>query len=157
MGWMVWGLNPGVGTRFSAPVQTGSGAHPDSCTTGAGFLSRLSDGRGWMSWPVSGWYFGSWSVVVYTASVPLSGWSRVQIVVGTKIFLFSKTTRPDSLPGLNWAGCEVHHWHPSSPKVRVELYLFSPYLSSQRWWGKLCYFVVLFSQPWPFSVYVPVE
>jgi hypothetical protein len=46
---MVLGLNPGVGTRLSAPVQTGSRAHPASCTTGAGFLSRLSDGRDWMS------------------------------------------------------------------------------------------------------------
>ena len=52
--------------------------------------------------------------MVCTVSIPPSGWSRVRIVVGTKIFLFSKTTRPGlgywhSLPGLNWAGCEVNH------------------------------------------------
>lgn len=58
-----------------------------------------------------------------------------RIVVGTKIFHFSKTTRPAlgyrvSLPGLNWAGCEVDHLHPSSPEVRVELYLCPPYIPS---------------------------
>ena len=33
-GWTVRGSNPGGGTRFSAPVQTGSDAHPASCTIG---------------------------------------------------------------------------------------------------------------------------
>ena len=52
--------------------------------------------------------------MVCTVSVPPSGWSRVQIVVGAKIFFFSKMTRPAlgyqvSLPGLNWAGCEGDH------------------------------------------------
>jgi len=32
----VWELNPGVGARFSAPVQTGSGDHPASYTMGTG-------------------------------------------------------------------------------------------------------------------------
>jgi hypothetical protein len=45
--------------------------------------------------------------MVCTVSFPPSG-----IVVGTKIFLFSKMTRPAlgyqvSLSGLSWAGCEV--------------------------------------------------
>jgi hypothetical protein len=36
-GWMVRGSNPGGGgARFSAPVQTGPGAHPASCTMGTG-------------------------------------------------------------------------------------------------------------------------
>jgi hypothetical protein len=37
--WMVRGSNP-VGAKFSAPVQTGPGAHPASCTMGTGSLSR---------------------------------------------------------------------------------------------------------------------
>jgi hypothetical protein len=37
-GWKVRGSNP-VWARFSAPIQTGSGAHPASCTMGtASFL-----------------------------------------------------------------------------------------------------------------------
>ena len=39
-GWMVWRLNPGVGTRLSVPVETGPGAHLTSCVVGTGFLSR---------------------------------------------------------------------------------------------------------------------
>jgi len=39
-----YGLDsPGIesrGERFSAPVQTGPGVHPDSYTMGTGFLSR---------------------------------------------------------------------------------------------------------------------
>jgi hypothetical protein len=35
--WKVRGSNP-VGARFSAPVQTGSGAHPASYTMGTGSL-----------------------------------------------------------------------------------------------------------------------
>jgi len=31
-----------------------------------------------------------------------------------------------SLPGLNWAGCEVNDWHPSNPEVSMELYLCPP-------------------------------
>jgi hypothetical protein len=34
-----------VGARFSAPVQTGPGAHPASCTTGAGSLPGVKSGR----------------------------------------------------------------------------------------------------------------
>lgn len=34
-------LNPGMGTRFSAPVQTGPGPHPASCTVDTGFLYMM--------------------------------------------------------------------------------------------------------------------
>ena len=34
MGWMVQESNPGGGTRFSAPLQTSSGAHPASYAMG---------------------------------------------------------------------------------------------------------------------------
>ena len=35
-GWTVRGSNPGRGPRFSAPVQTGPGAHPVCCTMDTG-------------------------------------------------------------------------------------------------------------------------
>ena len=35
-----------VGARFSAPVQTGSGAHPASYTMGTGFFSGVKSGWG---------------------------------------------------------------------------------------------------------------
>ena len=35
-----------MGTRFSAPVQTGSGAHPASCTMGTGSFQGVKSGRG---------------------------------------------------------------------------------------------------------------
>jgi hypothetical protein len=41
------GSNPG-GARFSAPIQTGSGAHPASCTMGTGVFPGGKDGRGVM-------------------------------------------------------------------------------------------------------------
>jgi len=37
-----------VGARFSAPVQTGPGAHPASCTTGTGYFPEVKSGRGTM-------------------------------------------------------------------------------------------------------------
>ena len=35
-----------MGARFSAPVQTGPGAHPASCTMGTGSLPGVTSGRG---------------------------------------------------------------------------------------------------------------
>ena len=43
-GWTVRGSNPG-GARFSAPVQTGPGAHPASCTMGTGSFTGVKSGR----------------------------------------------------------------------------------------------------------------
>jgi hypothetical protein len=45
VGWAVQGSNPG-GARFSAPVQTGPGAHPASCTMGTGSFPGVESGRG---------------------------------------------------------------------------------------------------------------
>ena len=47
----VYGLDgPGIesrwGARFSAPVQTGPGAHPASCTMGTGSFPGVKSGRG---------------------------------------------------------------------------------------------------------------
>jgi len=44
-GWKVRGSNP-VGARFSAPVQTGPGAHPTFCTIGTGSFPGVKSGRG---------------------------------------------------------------------------------------------------------------
>jgi hypothetical protein len=35
-----------VGAKFSAPVQTGAGAHPASCTMGTGSFPRVKSGQG---------------------------------------------------------------------------------------------------------------
>jgi hypothetical protein len=35
-----------VGARFSAPVQTGPGAHPAACTMGTGSFPGVESGRG---------------------------------------------------------------------------------------------------------------
>jgi hypothetical protein len=51
MGWTVQGSNPG-GERFSAPIQTGPGAHPVSCTVGTRSLSR-DEAAGTWRWPPS--------------------------------------------------------------------------------------------------------
>jgi hypothetical protein len=45
MGWRVWRWNPG-GPRFSAPVQTGPGAHPAFCTKGTGSFPGVQSGQG---------------------------------------------------------------------------------------------------------------
>jgi hypothetical protein len=46
---------PGIDSRwearFSAPVQTGPGAHPASCTMGTGSFPRVKRGRGVTSTP----------------------------------------------------------------------------------------------------------
>jgi hypothetical protein len=39
------GSNPG-GAKFSAPFQTGPGAHPASCTMGNGSFPGVKSGRG---------------------------------------------------------------------------------------------------------------
>ena len=45
-GWTVRGSNPGEGVRISAPVQTGPGPHPASCTMGTGSFPGVKSGRG---------------------------------------------------------------------------------------------------------------
>ena len=46
-GWAVRGSNPsGGGARFSAPVQTGPGAHQASSTVGTGSFPEVNSGRG---------------------------------------------------------------------------------------------------------------
>ena len=40
------GIESRWGARFSAPVQTGPGAHPASCTMGTGSLPGVKSGRG---------------------------------------------------------------------------------------------------------------
>jgi len=45
-GWTVRGSNPGGGATLYAPVQTGPGAHPASCTMGTGSYPGVKSGRG---------------------------------------------------------------------------------------------------------------
>jgi len=40
------GIESLCGARFSAPVQTGPGAHPASCTMGTGSFPEVKSGRG---------------------------------------------------------------------------------------------------------------
>jgi hypothetical protein len=40
------GIEPRWGARFFAPVQTGSGTHPVSCTMGTGSFQGVKSGRG---------------------------------------------------------------------------------------------------------------
>ena len=40
------GIESWWGVRFSAPVQTGPGAHPASCRMGTGSFSGVKSGRG---------------------------------------------------------------------------------------------------------------
>ena len=40
------GVRIPVAARFSAPVQTGSGAHPATCTMGTGSFPGIKSGRG---------------------------------------------------------------------------------------------------------------
>jgi len=49
MAWTVRDRIP-VGTRFSASVQTGPGAHPASCTMGTGSFPRVETAGAW-GWP----------------------------------------------------------------------------------------------------------
>ena len=53
-GWMIWGVNPGVCTRFSALGKTPPGVHPASCMVGTGFVSSGKSARAGHSWPVLG-------------------------------------------------------------------------------------------------------
>jgi len=80
----VQGSNPGGRARFSAPVQTGPGAHPASCTMGTGSFPGVKSGRGVMLNPHP--LLGPWSrkgraipllpygpYGLYRASVPVQG------------------------------------------------------------------------------------
>jgi hypothetical protein len=62
---MVWRLNPGMGARFSVPVENGPGARLTSCVVGTGFLAWAGP-----SWPVLGYNFVS---MVSIASISWAG------------------------------------------------------------------------------------
>ena len=85
---MVRGSNPSGGARFLAPVQTGPGAYPASCTMGTGsFLGVKRPGRGADHPPPSSAEVEgrvelyicspsgpSWPVIGRTLSLPLRIW-----------------------------------------------------------------------------------
>jgi len=66
-----------VGARFSAPVQTGPGAHPASSTMGTGSFSGLENGQGVTLAPhpliVLYLYSTYGQYGLYRASVPVQG------------------------------------------------------------------------------------
>jgi len=73
-----------VGARFSAPVQTGPGAHPASCTMGTGSSPGAKSGQGVTLTPHPFWcrgqervelylYFPYGPYGLYRASVPVQG------------------------------------------------------------------------------------
>ena len=57
--WMVWRLNPGVGTRFSVPVETGAGPTSPPVQWVQGFFPGGKLARAGLSWPALGCNFGS--------------------------------------------------------------------------------------------------
>jgi len=79
-----YGLDgPGIesrwGARFSAPVQTGPGAHPVSCMMGTGSFPGIKSGRGVTLTPQPP--LVPWSCTVTTLS-PLGRYSSVSIATG---------------------------------------------------------------------------
>jgi len=67
----LWFLTP-VGARFSAPVQTGPGAHPASYTMGTGSLPRGKSAGAWRSLPtpISAEVEGRVELYLYSPSGP---------------------------------------------------------------------------------------
>ena len=79
------GIESRLGAKFSAPVQTGTGAHPVSYTMGTGSFPGAKSGRGvrltphpllvpwsWKSRAISLLPYGTYGL--YRASVPVQGW-----------------------------------------------------------------------------------
>ena len=99
-----YGLDgPGIesrwGARFSAPVQTGPGAHPASCTMGTGSFPGVKSSRG----------------VTLTPHPLLVPWSRKSRAIPQRPLW---AVRPE--PQCLYKGALYLY-------LRVELYLYSPY------------------------------
>ena len=131
-----------VWARFSAPVQTGPGIHPASCTTGTGSFPGLKSGRGvtltthpllvprsWKSratrlptlWSTPGLYRPSVPVQYSYTSTPLSA-CTVQLYLYSPQCLYS--TAITLLPSV-----PVQYSYTFTPlsACTVQLYLYSPY------------------------------
>jgi hypothetical protein len=63
MGWTVQGSNPSEGVRFSAPIQTGPGAHPASYTMGTGSFQGVKQAGAWR-WPPTHILRWGWSQAI---------------------------------------------------------------------------------------------
>jgi len=80
------GIESWLGKRFSAPVQTGPGAHPASCTMGTGSFPGVKSGQGVTLTPLTPFsavghervelylYSPYGPYGLYRASVPVQGW-----------------------------------------------------------------------------------
>ena len=120
-GWTVRGSNPD-GARFSAPVQTGPGAHPASCTMGTASFLGVKSGRG----------------VNLTPHPLLEPWSRK----GRAIHLLPlKAVRPvQSLSALQ--GCTLGFTFCNGPKLflnetncllEISVFLYREFLLALAW------------------------
>ena len=88
-----------MGVRYFAPVHTGPGAHPASCTMGTGFLPGVKSGRGVM-------------LIPHLLLVPLV--MKEQSYASTPPMGRTACTEPQCL-------------YKGALYLTVELYLYSPY------------------------------
>ena len=93
-----------MGARFSAPLHTGPGAHPTSCTVGTGTFTVLKTGRG----------------VNLTPHYLLVAWSRKSRAIP---LLPLWAVRPVQ----SLSACTVQLYLYSLSACTVQLYLYSPY------------------------------
>jgi len=88
------GIESRWGTRFSATVQTGSGAHPASCAMGTGYFPGVKSGRR----------------VTLTPNPFLVPWSRKSTAI-TLISLWAVR----SVQSLSVCTVELYHYSPYGP------------------------------------------
>ena len=98
-----------MGARFSAPVQTGPGAHPSSCTVGAGSFPGVNSSRGvkltphtllvpWSRERLEQYLYSPYGPYgLYRASVPVQGC--------TLPLSFFTVTQP--IPVVTWSKAQV--------------------------------------------------
>ena len=146
-GWTVRGSKSRWVARFSAPVQTGIGAHPASCTMGTGSFPGVRSGRGvtmtnhtllvpWSRksraiplFPPMGRTACTEPQCLYSTAIPLlplwAVWPVQSLSACTiQLYLYS----PYGPNGLYTASVPVQYSYTSTPlsACTVQLYLYSP-------------------------------
>jgi len=112
-----------VGTRFSAPVQTGPGPHPASCTMGTGSFPGIKSGRGMTLTPhplLVQWSRKSRAIPLLPlwAIRPVQSFSACTMVH----FTFTFTSNPP----MGHTACTEPQWLYRGA-LYLYLYLYSPY------------------------------